>query len=271
MEITSATFETWKVLPETSNVQNATAQFTRASSCRRHSCDVKNVTRFTFPGGAFTAPKCIWDEVTEELGIEVPQHLRILPYRATYDIESLLTKDNLPNPTNTTIYENRHTLLSVSVCSNVPGFDKAHCFVVETSPEDCIRRYVDYLEGISHKAQQLNQKRYASLLQRISRVVAEREKKEKQYEDAPLSNPKHYARRANCSDLEQRIEDYIAILPVFGFNSQRYDLNVIKPHLMRVLTEIPDETDEDAVGQINFVVKRQDSMTCIQTTSLRLS
>ena len=241
------------------------AQFTLASSCRRHNCDVREVTSFTFPGGAFTTPKCIWEEVSEELGIEATQCLRILPYRATYDIESLLTKDNLPNPTNTTTYENKHTLLSVSVCANVPGYDRPRCFVVQDSAENCIRHFGEYLESISQKAKQLNQKRYATLLKRFSHVVAECEKKEKKYENTNLSNSKHYARRTIYSYLEQRVKDYIAVLPVFWFNSQCYDLNVKKPHLMRILTETPDETD---VGQINVVVKKQDSMTYIQTFSL---
>ena len=245
------------------------AQFTRASSCRRHSCVVSEVTRFTFPGGAFAAPRCIWDEVSQDLGVDVPQHLRILPYRATFDIESLLTKENLPADTNTTSYENRHTLLSVSVCSNVPGFSKPLCFVVEDSALECIRRFVFYLENISERAEKLNLNRYSKFLDRVARVVAHREKRESKFEDATLSNPKHYARRANCSDIQERIRSYIAILPVFGFNSQRYDLNVIKPHLMRILTETPDQDDDETVGQINFVVKKQDSMTCIQTATLR--
>ena len=59
---------------------------------------------------------------------------------------------------------------------------------------------------------------------------------------------KHYARRANCSDIQERIRSYIAILPVFGFNSQCYNLNVIKPHLMRILTETPDQDDDETVG-----------------------
>ena len=245
------------------------AQFTRASSCRRHSCDVTEVTNFTFPGGAFSAPRCIWDEVSEELGYAVPHHLRITPYRATYDIESLLTRVDLPAPTETTSYENRHTLLSVSVCSNVPGYKTPICFVVATSAEECVRRFVAYLENISEKAEQLNLKRYDSLLHQVERSVEHREKKEEKFQEAKLSNPKHYARRANCSNLEQRMRDYLAILPVFGFNSQRYDLNVIKPHLMKILTEEIDVDDDEAVGQINFVVKKQDSMTCIQTASIR--
>ena len=48
---------------------------------------------------------------------------------------------------------------------------------------------------------------------------------------------------------------------MLGFNSQRYDLNVLKPALMRELTLRDDD--------VGFVVKRQNSMVCIETHSLR--
>ena len=113
------------------------------------------------------------------------------------------------------------------------------------------------------------------------------------YKEKALSNVKHYQKRANLNDLENRIRNYVAVLPVFGFNSQRYDMNVLKPQLMKILSEPADrqssskpsngddanaddadgeENDGEettAQGRLNFVVKKQDSMTCVQTTTLR--
>ena len=59
-----------------------------------------------------------------------------MPYRATYDIESLLVKDDLPSDTGTLTFKNRHRLLSVSVCSNVPGFTDPVCFVIDDETSD---------------------------------------------------------------------------------------------------------------------------------------
>ena len=36
-------------------------------------------------------------------------------------------------------------------------------------------------------------------------------------------------------DLKQHLERDVIILPVFGFNSSRYDLNLIKPYLIPYL------------------------------------
>ena len=135
--------------------------------------------------------------------------------------------------------------------------------------------------------------RYEDILRRVRRVAKKMETKELTYKEKPLSNAKHYQKRANLNDLENRIRNYVAVLPVFGFNSQRYDMNVLKPQLMRILSEPVDgkssskpidgddanaddvddeENDVDettAQGRLNFVVKKQDSMTCVQTTTLR--
>ena len=115
------------------------AHFTRASSCKRHKCDPEKVTAFVFPGGAFSAPACIWDEVSAVIGQPVPKELRIMPYRATYDIESLLVKEDLPADTDTLTFKNRHRLLSVSVCSNVPGFTEPVCFVIDDNDDSNAR------------------------------------------------------------------------------------------------------------------------------------
>ena len=45
------------------------------------------------------------------------------PYRITYDIERFLSKEQLPEGTDKVTYTSRHKLLSVSICSNVPGHD----------------------------------------------------------------------------------------------------------------------------------------------------
>ena len=46
-------------------------------------------------------------------------------------------------------------------------------------------------------------------------------------------------------DLKQHLESYVITLPVFGFNSGRYDLNLTKSYFILVL--IPDREQETSV------------------------
>jgi hypothetical protein len=87
--------------------------------------------------------------------------LRYYPYRIAFDIESMLCEDNnLPVNTKTTSYMNRHELLSVSVCSNVPGFTAPVCFVRETTADECVERMVERMMEIAVEAENLMLQRF---------------------------------------------------------------------------------------------------------------
>lgn len=54
---------------------------------------------------------------------------RFYPYRISYDIECFLQREALPANGDRLSYVNHHELLSVSVCSNVPGFTEPVCLI----------------------------------------------------------------------------------------------------------------------------------------------
>ena len=60
--------------------------------------------------------------------------------------------------------------------------------------------------------------------------------------------------------VKEEFEQWLSAVPVIGFNSQKYDLNVLKHHLVRELSR-----DDDFC----FVVKRTNSLACVETRRLR--
>lgn len=60
------------------------------------------------------------------------------------------------------------------------------------------------------------------------------------------------------SMMLERFEQYLSAVPILGFNSQRYDLNVLKPTLMQALHETES-------GGACFVVKKISSLACMET------
>jgi hypothetical protein len=118
-----------------------------------------------FKGGEFERPDNIFYKLEREAGIVIGQQdpLRFYPFRITFDIESLLPKDSdcLPVNTETTTYENYHSLLSVSVCSNVPGFKRPRCFVRSSAGvSKCVADFVAYLHKIADKAGSIMENRF---------------------------------------------------------------------------------------------------------------
>ena len=62
--------------------------------------------------------------------------------------------------------------------------------------------------------------------------------------------------------LKRKFDLFLKEMPVVGFNSSRYDINVIKRFLFRSL----DSSEEDGIG---FVVKRNNAYMCIKTERLK--
>ena len=60
--------------------------------------------------------------------------------------------------------------------------------------------------------------------------------------------------------MKERFEEYLKELPVIGFNSGKYDLNVVKDVLFPVL--VKEE-------EVKFTIKRNNNVMCLKTEHLR--
>ena len=122
----------------------------RAVNTHEKICEA--TVRHVFPGGAYKVPQTIFDLLADE-GIEIPEDLKYFPYRATYDFECYFKrKTDHPRNTAKLTWEVEHIPLSVSVCSNVPGYDQPKCFVSPGNTGDMIKQFEDYLVKISQES-----------------------------------------------------------------------------------------------------------------------
>lgn len=78
---------------------------------------------------------------------------------------------NLPEKRDKLEYTAEHQLLSISVASNVPGYEEPQCFVVEEKGRQAalqtVTAFVEHLERIAEQAGKLEQQRFAPLLNRF--------------------------------------------------------------------------------------------------------
>ena len=244
----------------------------------------------TYAGGVYIPPPSPL-EILQSNGLTVDPE-DTFPFRATFDFETFFEKDNLPVTkikNSKTVYTARHVPLSVSVSSNVPGYDSPKFFVnSENDPQHLVDQFVDYLQKISRTSFDLMQVRYASVYEEI----AQREKEEHENDDKKLG--------LAASSLKKILDSYLQELPVLGFNSSRYDLVVIKKFLFKKLCSENgenDDDDDDDVGEpvsvddvpsdesepvsveedekwvtrngIKFIVKNNNQFKCVATPTLK--
>ena len=103
--------------------------------------------------------------------------MRFYPYRMTFDIECMLIKDRLPPSTPRTFYTSKHQLVSVSLCSNVPGHTEPECFVVTTTSAECVERFVHRANAIASRAESILTNEYDPYLKLLKERVKTLEKK----------------------------------------------------------------------------------------------
>lgn len=205
-----------------------------AGHFNRHvkTCEVGIKEKYT--DGVFQLKKTVFNKL-EEVGINVPKKDRIFPYRSTLDIECLLEKSDQTQDTEKTSYLHQHSFVSVSVCSNVPGYREPRNFCLETAggQKEVVERMLAFLNEISIKSAELLRQKFSAVIEQIE------------------------------SDSEELVESFnrwLEQLPVITFNGSKYDLNVLRKFLIPLI--VKQETYQ-------HVIKKGSAYLSISTNELK--
>ena len=133
-----------------------------------------------------------------------------------------------------TRYTYKHVPLSVSICSNVPTFQNPVCFISDGDPQDLVNKMVDHLELISDHSYRLLREEFADVYDQLDQREVEEENGESTKTGLTAKQPRH------------KLDAYLHELPVVGFNSSNYDLNVIKPYFFQRVANLAHQTDQQA-------------------------
>ena len=141
--------------------------------CFRHEKTCDDKVQLKYPGGAYHVPKTIFEQLEDE-GISVSEERRYFPYRATFDFECYFDKEKAEElkSTEKLNWQSGHVPLSVSVCSNVPGYQAPKCFVSEGEPNRMIEEFVKYLTEISTESSSLLREQYAAVFEALKTARA---------------------------------------------------------------------------------------------------
>ena len=221
-----------------------------------------------YKGGVYRPPPSIFQRLDDE-GIVVDEALRYYPYRATFDFECYFTGDTLPADTDHVQWGARHIPLSVSVASNVPGYEDAQCYITDGDSDNLLGAMMSGLVATSDAA-------FASLLPSYEDVLDELNARKHAWEEETKEEEEEEAEEGTNNPYKTLIGQllgWLRQLPVIGFNSGRYDLNVVKkffiPYLLKPSKQDDNDADDEAADEIRFVIKRQNTFMCFSTKKLK--
>ena len=202
-----------------------------------------------YKGGVYRPPASIFERLDDE-GIIVSPVLRYFPYRATFDFECYFSDERLPVNSDKLQWSARHVPLSVSVASNVPGYEPALCFVTDGDADKLVGCMITRLNTISDAAYESLLPLYADVLEELKTRKEAWDEEEEEEDGKKTVNP--------CKTLEKQLQTWLRQLPVIGFNSGKYDLNVVKKFFVPLL-----------IHKNAAVIKRQNTFMCFSTTNLK--
>ena len=224
-----------------------------------HTCD--QVTKKKYVGGSYHSEPTVF-ELMEDEGIIVNEKDRYYPFRITYDYECYFDTTDLPPSSKKLYFKAKHVPLSVSICSNVPGFVEPQCFVTEGSAEQLVRQMLEYMHSIQETAVSLIVDQHQCYYNDLVALLQTKQQLEEAERDGEMMNDKDEEQQRKRSHPLAKVkvmyDTWINEIPVVGFNSGKYDVNVIKPHLLKKLKE-----------ELQFVVKKNNAFMCLKTSHLK--
>ena len=233
---------------------------------KRHESTCEGGIRRVYKGGVYHPTPSVFQRLEDE-GIHVVNVLRFYPYRAIFDFECVFDGENLPNATDHVEWVARHVPLSVSVASNVSGYEAPRYFVTDSDSKKLVTEMLRHLHTITDAAFESLKPSYESVLDKLNMLKEEWESADKEcgLEEAENKDEVGGENRTNpFKKLHDQLFSWLQQLPVIGFNSGKYDMNMIKRFFVPLMLTPCEDQDESC-----FVIKRQNTFMCFSTNKLK--
>ena len=225
----------------------------------KHQATCEAATKKDYPGGVYRPEPTVFDLLEQE-GIMVDEEDRYYPYRIVFDFECYFDKQHIPASTEKLEWKAKHEPLSVSVKSNTLGFTETKCFITGGEPEVLVHEMLTYMLRIQDTAQaimrEVHQDSYNQLLELIEHRKGLEPSKDEPME---VDGEDTVVKKHPLEKIKSKYEAWLAEVPTIGFNSGKYDLNVIKTYLVKSLKE---------ANGIQYVIKKSNALMCIKTEKL---
>ena len=227
--------------------------FDRSFNLERHLKVCDGQIKHVYPNGPYQLKDSVFDRLLE-VGVEVSLEQQKFRNLAVFDFESITVSDDQLKATDSTTWVGRHVPISVSIASNL--LDNP-LFLCNRNPEELVRQFIDQLLELSKESERKMREALffvfekleaeeANILNQLPRVDDDDNLSSNLFIDdqsteteldidqnVKLSQLKFKLRTVHS--LREEFTRYCRDLPVFGFNSSRYDLNLIKEPLLNIL------------------------------------
>ena len=199
---------------------------------------------------AYQLRETLFDKL-DSFDIQYADDRKLFSILAVFDFESICIPEEKFKNTETTTWIGKHVPLSVSISSSLIAMP---IFLCNSNPHNLVESFIDAIEGLAtqSKAQmklKLVEVKTAieSKLTRTLETLNDRRCRNQpvfEFEDQGFDNDNEekivstqflQMQKNQLFELQKHLERYCNVLPVFGFNSAKYDINLITYFLLPIL------------------------------------
>ena len=201
---------------------------------------VKNV----YPRNVYQTQETLFDKL-ESFGIEYTHEQPLFKNLAIFDFESICVQEESFKDTDTTKWIRKHIPISVSISSNLV---KEPIFFCNSDPHHLVTSFIGALENLARQSKAIMKNLFfdikttiniklGSILEKLTQRLNRREEADLDDCDNETCTSTQFLQiqKKQLIDLQEHLERYCNVLPIFAFNSAKYDLNLIKSYLLPIL------------------------------------
>jgi len=231
-----------------------TKLFKRKDAWRRHEKTCETKRNLNFVGGFFKPKLTIFQEL-DNYGVHIPTSKRFFEHFIVFDLESVLSPANEIG-TDKLTYTHIHIPISASVCSNLEDFQDPYCIVRE-NVDALVSEMLNYMRIVRENIYQAKIISLSKHFTQLDMLIMYWENKQGNGE----FNISQKIMLNQLNSLRNKFERYCSEIPVLGFNSGRYDINLIKS---KIIASLHMEKSKNY-----FVVKKNNRYCCISNSEFK--
>ena len=218
--------------------------FSRAFNLERHLTTCSERVKKVYASNVYQIRETLFDKL-DSFGIKYTSEQKLFKKLAIIDFESIFVQEETFRGTNTTTWIRKHVPISVSISSNLV---EEPIFLYNSDPHHLVSSFIGALENLASQSKSKVKNLFldiettikiklGSTLDKLTQRHNRREQADLDDCDNEICASTHFLQiqKNQLIDLQESLERYCNVLPVFGFNSGKYDLNLIKSYLLPIL------------------------------------
>ena len=224
--------------------------FQKTGNLERHLVRCSERVKHIYPKNVYQLRETLFDKL-DSFGLQYTDDQKLFTNLAVFDFECICIPEEKFKNTETTSWIGKHVPITVSISSNLITMP---IFLCNSNPRDLVESFIDAVEGLATQSKaQMKLKFLAietAIKSKLSRTLESLNERrcrnqrgfefedhcfEDDNEEKDASTKFLQLQKNQLIELQEHLERYCNVLPVFGFNSAKYDINLIKSYLLPIL------------------------------------